>query len=66
MISYHTNSRQALAAILVVIVIDSGGSGNRSGMCSGSSNSSLRELVGANERHPEDLRVRKRLGSRPA
>ena len=30
------------------------------------SSSSLRELVGANERHPEDRRVRKRLGSRVA
>ena len=28
--------------------------------------SSLRELVGANERHPEDRRVRKRLGLRLA
>ena len=28
--------------------------------------SSLRELVGANERHPEDRRVRTRLGSHPA
>ena len=33
---------------------------------SSSSSSSLRELGGANERHPEDRRVRKRLGSRPA
>ena len=32
----------------------------------GSKNGSLRELMRANERHPEDRRVRKRLGSRLA
>ena len=40
----------------------SGGSGSGSG----SGSRSLRELVGANERHPEDRRVRKRLESRLA
>ena len=38
----------------------------RCGVTGISSGSSLRELCFANERHPEDRRVRKRLGSRPA
>ena len=33
---------------------------------SGKDGTSLRELCFANERHPEDWRVRKRLGSRVA
>ena len=46
-----------------------GGSGSGSGGGSdsdGEQSSSLRELVGANERLPEDRRVRKRLGLRLA
>ena len=42
-----------MAALLVVVVV---------AVSSSSSSSSLRELGGANERHPEDRRVRKWLG----
>ena len=64
-LTVYINSRSTAPA---AVTGSNAGSSSSSSHCSStsSSSSSLRELVGANERHPEDWRVRKRLGSRRA
>ena len=52
--------------ILYITTPDHSPHGGFTGSSSSNVSSSLRELVGANKRHPEDRRVRKRLGSLPA